>query len=70
VAPAGTPAPIVGKLESALMQVLAMPDVKKRLTEMGALVTPLGQKQFGDYIASEIKKWGDVIAVNKIAVPQ
>lgn len=70
VAPAGTPAPILGKLESALAQVLAMPEVKKRLTEMGALVTPLGQKQFGDYIVAEIKKWGDVIATNKISVPQ
>jgi tripartite-type tricarboxylate transporter receptor subunit TctC len=70
VAPAGTPAPILGKLENALAQVLAMPDVKKRLTEMGALVTPLGQKPFGEYIVSEIKKWGDVIATNKITVPQ
>jgi tripartite-type tricarboxylate transporter receptor subunit TctC len=70
VAPAGTPAPILGKLENALQQVLAMPDVKKRLTEMGALVTPLGQKPFGDFIVSEIKKWGDVIATNKISVPQ
>jgi tripartite-type tricarboxylate transporter receptor subunit TctC len=70
VAPAGTPPAILGKLENALTQVLAMPDVKKRLTEMGALVTPLGQKPFGDYIVAEIKKWGDVIATNKIAIPQ
>jgi tripartite-type tricarboxylate transporter receptor subunit TctC len=70
VAPAGTPPAILGKLEAALAQVLAMPDVRKRLTEMGALVTPLGQKQFGDFIAAEIKKWGEVIATNKIAVPQ
>jgi tripartite-type tricarboxylate transporter receptor subunit TctC len=70
VAPAGTPAPILSKLEKALAEVLAMPDVKKRLTEMGALVTPLGQKPFGEFIVSEIKKWGDVITTNKISVPQ
>ena len=70
VAPAGTPAPILSKLEKALVDVLAMPDVKKRLTEMGALVTPLGQKPFGEFIVSEIKKWGDVITTNKISVPQ
>jgi tripartite-type tricarboxylate transporter receptor subunit TctC len=70
VAPAGTPAPILSKLEKALADVLAMPDVKKRLTEMGALVTPLGQKPFGEFIVSEIKKWGDVITTNKISVPQ
>ena len=70
VAPAGTPEPILSKLEKALAEVLAMPDVKKRLTEMGALVTPLGQKPFGEFIVSEIKKWGDVITTNKISVPQ
>jgi tripartite-type tricarboxylate transporter receptor subunit TctC len=70
VAPAGTPAPILSKLEKALADVLAMPDVKKRLTEMGALVTPLGQKPFGEFIVSEIKKWEDVITTNKISVPQ
>jgi tripartite-type tricarboxylate transporter receptor subunit TctC len=66
VAPAGTPPAVVGKLERTLAQVLAMPDVRKRLTDMGAVVTPLGQKAFGDYIQAEIKKWGDVIAENKI----
>jgi tripartite-type tricarboxylate transporter receptor subunit TctC len=70
VAPAGTPEPILSKLEKALAEVLAMPHVKKRLTEMGALVTPLGQKPFGEFIVSEIKKWGDVITTNKISVPQ
>jgi tripartite-type tricarboxylate transporter receptor subunit TctC len=66
VAPAGTQPAIVAKLEKTLAQVLAMPDVRKRLTDMGAVVTPLGQKAFGDYIQAEMKKWGDVITENKI----
>jgi putative tricarboxylic transport membrane protein len=66
VAPAGTPPAIIAKLEKALAQTLAMPEVRKRLTDMGAVVSPLGQKPFGDYIQAEIKKWGDVIAQNKI----
>jgi putative tricarboxylic transport membrane protein len=70
VAPAGTPAPIIAKLEKALADVLAMPDIKKRLTEMGAVVTPMPAKQFGDYIQTEMKKWADVITDNKIAVQQ
>ena len=66
VAPAGTPPAIIARLEKALAQTLAMPEVKKRLIDMGAIVSPLGPKPFGDYIQAEIKKWGDVIAQNKI----
>jgi tripartite-type tricarboxylate transporter receptor subunit TctC len=66
VAPAGTPSAIIARLEKALAQTLAMPEVKKRLIDMGAIVSPLGPKPFGDYIQAEIKKWGDVIAQNKI----
>jgi tripartite-type tricarboxylate transporter receptor subunit TctC len=62
VAPAGTPAPVVAKLEKALAEVLAMPEVKKRLTDMGAVVTPRGASDFGGYIRTEITKWADVIA--------
>ena len=70
VAPAGTPPAVIAKLEKALAEVLALPDVRRRLTEMGAVVTPLGQKQFGDYIQAEMRKWSDVIVQNKITFPQ
>ena len=61
VAPAGTPPAVTAKLEKALAEVLAMPDVKKRLTEMGAIVTPLNGKQFWDYVGAEIKKWAAIV---------
>ena len=66
VAPANTPPAVLAKLEKALAEVLAMPDVRKRLTEMGAIVEPLNGKQFGDYIRAEITKWADI--VNKAGV--
>jgi tripartite-type tricarboxylate transporter receptor subunit TctC len=65
-APAGTPPAVLARLESALTQVLAMPDLRKRMTEMGAVVTPLGSRQFGDYIRAETDKWADVIVQNSI----
>jgi tripartite-type tricarboxylate transporter receptor subunit TctC len=43
-----------------------MPDLRKRMTEMGAVVTPLGSRQFGDYIRTEMDKWADVIVQNGI----
>ncbi len=67
VAPAGTPPAVIAKLEAALAEVLAMPDLRKRMTEMGAVVTPLGGKAFADYIRGEMAKWSGVITENKIS---
>ena len=61
LAPAGTPPAAIAKLEKALIETLAMPDVKKRLGDLGALVTPLDAKGFGAYIRSETVKWADVV---------
>jgi len=61
VAPANTPPAVIAKLEKAMAEVLAMPDVKKRLTEMGAIVSPLNGKQFGDYIRAEMTKWAAIV---------
>jgi len=65
-APAGTPPAVLAKLEAALLEVLAMPDLRKRLTEMGAVVTPLGSRDFAQYIQAEMRKWSDVITQNGI----
>lgn len=65
-APAGTPSAVLTKLEKALADVLAMPDLRKRLTEMGAVVTPLGAAQFAAFIQAEMRKWSDVISQNNI----
>ena len=67
-APAGTPPAILAKLETALAETLAMPELRKKLTEMGAVVTPLGSQDFGRYIQAEMRKWSDVIVQSKITV--
>ncbi len=66
VAPAGTPPAVIAKLEKTLAEVLAMPDVRKRLSEMGAIINPLNSKEFDVYIRAEIAKWADI--VNKAGV--
>jgi tripartite-type tricarboxylate transporter receptor subunit TctC len=68
VAPAGTPAPIIAKLEKTLAEVLAMPDVKKRLTDMGGLVTPLKSREFGEYIRTEMARWQQVVAKANVKI--
>ncbi len=62
VAPAGAPPAVLARLEKALADVLAAPEVRKRLSEMGAIVQPLDGKQFGDYIRAEISKWAGIVS--------
>ena len=61
VAPAGTPQPVIGRLNSEINKVLQMPDVRERLTTQGAEVIGGTPKEFADYIKAEIPRWAKVI---------
>jgi tripartite-type tricarboxylate transporter receptor subunit TctC len=61
VAPAGTPAAIVARLDRELAGVLATPDVQKRFLSEGADVDHVGQAAFGTFIAAETAKWARII---------
>jgi tripartite-type tricarboxylate transporter receptor subunit TctC len=61
VAPAGTPAPVVEKLNAALNAALANDDVKKRLAVEGAETLPTTPAQYAADIASEQAKWSEII---------
>jgi tripartite-type tricarboxylate transporter receptor subunit TctC len=67
-APAATPPAVVAKLEKALSEAVAASEARKRLTEMGAVVTPLAAKEFGDFIRADLKSWADFVAQAKIKV--
>jgi len=65
-APAATPPAAIARLEKALSAAVAAPETQKRLTEMGAVVTPLSAAAFGDYIRADLKSWADFVAQAKI----
>ncbi|MBM3368495.1 MAG: tripartite tricarboxylate transporter substrate binding protein [Betaproteobacteria bacterium] len=58
MAPAGTPADIVGRLHGATATALARPDVVARFATLGTDVAPMNPQQLGEFIRSEIAKWG------------
>jgi tripartite-type tricarboxylate transporter receptor subunit TctC len=60
-APSGTPAAIVQRVNEAINQMLQAADVKERLASMA--FEPVGgtPTQFGDYIKTEVVKWGKVV---------
>ena len=61
LAPAGTPQPIVDRLNKELVAVLKSPDIRERLAGMGATVVADTPEEFGRFMADEINKWGPVV---------
>jgi len=58
---AGTPAPILERMQQALARVLAEPEVKARIEEQGCDVVAANPEVTGRFLASEIERWGRVI---------
>ncbi len=63
-APAGTPRPIIERLNREINAVLKAPDVRERLVGMGAIPTGGTPEELEQAIKSEIQKWKKVIEVS------
>jgi tripartite-type tricarboxylate transporter receptor subunit TctC len=61
VAPGKTPAGIVDRLNKEINAALADPKMKARLADIGAVPMPMSSAEFGNLIAAETEKWGNVI---------
>ncbi len=61
VGPKGTPAEVVDRLNREVNAILAEPDKKKRLAELGASLLPCTPADFAKLLADETEKWGKVI---------
>jgi tripartite-type tricarboxylate transporter receptor subunit TctC len=66
VAPKGTPAAIVKKLEGALIAVAKNPDAQKRLTQLGMIPDGSTSAEFRARLEREIPKWKAVAKAAKI----
>jgi tripartite-type tricarboxylate transporter receptor subunit TctC len=59
--PAGTPRPIVSRLNAELVKIMHAPDVKERLAAMATDPLTSTPEEFAAYLKQEIAKWGDVV---------
>lgn len=64
--PAGTPKPIVDAYHSALVKIMANPDLKDRFTGLGVEALATSQDEFKAFLASENAKYSKLIADNNI----
>ena len=67
-APAGTPAPILARLNTETNALLREPKTKAALAKVGVDADPSTPQQLADRIAGDIKKWREVIVSAGIKV--
>jgi tripartite-type tricarboxylate transporter receptor subunit TctC len=63
---ARTPAAAVARLNRDVRAVLALPDVVRRLEELGVAPGASSPEQLADWLGSETRRWGDVITRSRI----
>ncbi len=61
VAPAGTPRPLVMRLNGQIVSNLKGPDLRGKLTAQGLDAVGNTPEEFGTYIKSEVDKWARVV---------
>lgn len=68
LAPAGTPRPVVERLNAAIGRVLAMGDVQQKIAESGGLAAPSTPEDFHQRIRSDLAKFGQIVKSANIKV--
>jgi tripartite-type tricarboxylate transporter receptor subunit TctC len=66
-APAGTPKPVVDRLNAAINKVLALPDVQAKLDRIGVVPMTGTAREFDERVRQDLKFWKDAIDVAGIA---
>jgi tripartite-type tricarboxylate transporter receptor subunit TctC len=68
VAPAGTPAPVVGKLNGVINETLKAPDVVDLLTKFGSTARIGSPQDFATFLAGETRKWADIAKAANVSI--
>jgi len=64
LAPAKTPRPIVEKISADMRAEMAMPEVEKRIIELGGIPHPTTPDEYAAFIKAEIEKWSEVVRIS------
>jgi tripartite-type tricarboxylate transporter receptor subunit TctC len=68
LAPAGTPATIVNKLNAEMVKVFKRADVQKRLTEMGAEYVGSSPQELNKQLANDVRNWAEWVKKTGVRV--
>jgi tripartite-type tricarboxylate transporter receptor subunit TctC len=59
---AGTPAPIVNRLNAELIKIIRSPEIRARLSGQGAEVVTMSSAEQDRFFNQERKRWAEVVA--------
>jgi tripartite-type tricarboxylate transporter receptor subunit TctC len=68
MAPAGTPPAIVARLNGAINETLAAPEVRAALERMGAEIRTGSPADFAGFLAAERRKWDEVVRLSGVRI--
>jgi len=69
MAPAGTPEPVLRRLNSAIIAILHSAETREHLMNIGMEPLPLDLAQSAQYIAAQIERWGEVVRISGATAP-
>jgi tripartite-type tricarboxylate transporter receptor subunit TctC len=64
--PAGTPGPVVSKLNAEVRRILDLPDIRDRFKALGGEQRPTSPGEMQSFVAGEIRKWQEVVSARGI----
>jgi tripartite-type tricarboxylate transporter receptor subunit TctC len=64
LAPRGTPASVVNRLNAEASRIVADPDVRKAWEAQGAVPMVMGVESFGRYLQDDIAKWARIVKIS------
>jgi tripartite-type tricarboxylate transporter receptor subunit TctC len=68
VAPKGTPAPVIEKLNAVINEGLRSPDMRASFAKLGIEPTITTPEEFAAILAQEVPKWADVVRTTGVKV--
>jgi tripartite-type tricarboxylate transporter receptor subunit TctC len=64
MAPAGTPAPIVNRLNGEIAKIVSSADIREAWAKQGAVPMVMTPEEFGAYLRQDIEKWAKVVKLS------
>ncbi len=64
LAPAGTPKPIVERLNAEITLITSAPEIREAWAKQGATAMTMTTEEFGRYLREDIEKWARVVKVS------
>jgi tripartite-type tricarboxylate transporter receptor subunit TctC len=65
-APAGTPAPVIARLNAAIKKAAQSPEFVKKVEQEGLVITASDPAEFDRYVKAEEARWRKVVKENNI----